>query len=291
MRTKKKKLEAKVSYEEAQVWAKLKEIKSRREWFSKASERPENIPGDPAKFYAEDWSGWEDFLGKEKNDRQKNIKVSFEEAALFAKKNNIKSSNEWAVFEPLPSLMPRSPDRVYDDWAERGGWKGFLSLEFSYKAARKIVRKFDLFNEEEFKQMLNTNTLLPSNFPCRPDKLYGAEFSWEDFLGHKEHELEDIRKLVKELIQLDGILDLIKSNDDFADVLAVVRPIDQGLAIKIENTIGLKLTIQSRFLNLLKTQIKKAKGPLIEKLKNEIKHLKQQNEILMKENQELKHKG
>ena len=77
----------KVSYKEAQEYARTADIKTETEW--QRHKLPSNIPRRPEEFYAVrgQWQGWRAFLGTEK--------VSFKQASKYAQKLGIKSQKDW----------------------------------------------------------------------------------------------------------------------------------------------------------------------------------------------------
>jgi len=116
------------SFEEARAFVQNLDLKSSRQWleFCKSRKRPEDIPANPNNIYKDrGWEGWGDWLG---TGLTRNWR-SFEEARVFARSLNLKSSREWKELRKsgkLPENIPAKPDGVYKDkgWENWGDWLG-----------------------------------------------------------------------------------------------------------------------------------------------------------------------
>jgi hypothetical protein len=104
-----------LSYLDAQAWAKKNNIKTVTQWHK--TKRPADIPSNPAMRYMTDWKGWKAFLGTDC--------VSYAEAQVWAKENNIRVAKEWkAARAAMPENFPLNPNLAYaHEWL---GWKAFL---------------------------------------------------------------------------------------------------------------------------------------------------------------------
>lgn len=128
-----------ISYEEASLWAKSNGIKKGAQWYA-IKNKPENIPSYPDSAYIEKWSGWAAFLGvapyqgkvptkkkvrKRVKERKFNF-VSYEECAIWAKNNGIKTSKDWKKIKNRPSNIPSDPATAYKNvWTS---WPDFFKV-------------------------------------------------------------------------------------------------------------------------------------------------------------------
>lgn len=122
-----------LSYEETKSLAQSLGLKNQteyREW-AKSINRRNDIPGDPQKIYKQKgtWLGWGDFLGTGFIANQNRTYRSFEDARIFARSLNLKTSIEWQAFAKSinrPKDIPRIPDHVYlnNGWQGWGDWLG-----------------------------------------------------------------------------------------------------------------------------------------------------------------------
>ena len=149
---------------------------------------PINIPLTPNKYYSE-FLDWGDFLtGKT------NRKMSFEEAKTLAKKNDVKSGNDWKKLSKKYSNLPWDPEKYYK--SEWKSWGEFLDIKnynpaiktyfVSYKEAKKILAKNKIKRFKDFKDKINK--LKNLNIPLKPKDAYTKRnewISWDDFFGKK----------------------------------------------------------------------------------------------------------
>ncbi|CAE7599414.1 nadsyn1 [Symbiodinium natans] len=93
------------------------------EWVAEGKKSPflgPYVPSDPEAMYAEEWQGWEDFLG---------CILSFQEARLISRMLGLRSQEDWYAFvedDPvrlrslrlpaLPSIYYKSEWKGYEDW-------------------------------------------------------------------------------------------------------------------------------------------------------------------------------
>ena len=83
------------------------------------AELPINIPNSPKIIYAKNWLSWADFLGYDKV-------LTFEEAKLVARENQIKSIQQWMKYvrESKRKDLRSKPQNLFrEDWK---GWNDFL---------------------------------------------------------------------------------------------------------------------------------------------------------------------
>jgi len=125
-----------VSIEEAKLYVRKNNIKSKGEWmlFIKENNLPDNIPSNPYGVYkrTNEWKSWTDFFGQIQPYRPTSVPkgnyMSFEEAKKWIKENGIQTSREYTNFK-RPSNLPRSPHKIMQ-WKDKWkGWADFLGKE------------------------------------------------------------------------------------------------------------------------------------------------------------------
>ena len=116
------------SFNAAKALAQKLGFKTRLEWES-WPERPQDIPSNPSKAYAnEGWTGWGDFLGTGTVAHFEKQFRSFHDARTFTHRLSLKGKEDWARWSKSnmrPADIPSEPSRTY---AEKGwaGWKDWL---------------------------------------------------------------------------------------------------------------------------------------------------------------------
>ena len=88
--------------------------------------------------------------------------------------------------------VPASPRSVYkNEWKNWGDWLGTFRLstsiifsQISYSAAKKIVRKYKLKNQAQYKNIWKKK-LKPLGISINPNKIFKNKGwkSWKDFIG------------------------------------------------------------------------------------------------------------
>lgn len=127
------------SYQEASSWAKINNIKTGGQWRS-FQNKPKNMPSYPDNVYIEEWAGWAAFLGvepyqgkvptkklvrKRVTERKFNF-VSYEECAIWAKNNGVKTCKDWKKIKNRPSNIPSDPPKAYKKiWVS---WPEFFKI-------------------------------------------------------------------------------------------------------------------------------------------------------------------
>ena len=153
--------------------------------------RSKGIPSNPDKKYkSEGWNGWSDFLGVEIFDHEIEF-LSFSEARKFVHRQKFNSRTEWNTWSKnhRPNNIPSAPQTTYKNngWIS---WSDWLNIELiatkkikflSFHKARKFVRGLNLKTQDEYKQYVKSNSMLPSN-PSRSYKNSGW-VSWGNWLG------------------------------------------------------------------------------------------------------------
>lgn len=174
-----------VKYEDAKIIVRNNGIKSPIE-YAKWRSLPDNIPRCPDVYYKKrGWSGWADFLGTDW--------VDYYEAQKIVQKNGIKTSTEYKFWEDRPYNLPSSPNTRYKDkgWTN---WPKFLGSErkphfknfHNYKNAKKVVKKYNIKSEEQYKKW-NDGTY---GLPVDPSAYYRDDgwTNWTEFWGNsKKH--------------------------------------------------------------------------------------------------------
>ena len=108
------------------------QLKSYREWavWSKAGERPSNIPSNPGKAYRDDgWISWPDWLGYE-GPATSGSMLSFLAARAIVREFKLKGQKEWQAWSKSgqrPSNIPSNPYTAYrnDGWISYSDWLGW----------------------------------------------------------------------------------------------------------------------------------------------------------------------
>ena len=169
---------------------KLKGAKEWEEW-SKAGERPSNIPSNPNKMYRDDgWISMPDWLGN--GGTAHNRMLSFAVARAIVRKLNMKDLKEWKAWRSSgqrPSNIPSNPYNTYSDdgWISYPDWLGYEKQcdMLPFATARAIVRKLDMKGGEEWKAWSKAGKR-PSNIPSDPARVYRGDgwISMPDFLGY-----------------------------------------------------------------------------------------------------------
>ncbi len=144
--------------------------------YSKIKEISKNLPGRPDNTFRNEWKGWPDFLGT--NKEKKVILDKKEDWDRFIKENE------------LPKDFPRDPRNAYK---KKGfSWGDFLGSgriashrrnTASYKEAKKFAVKLNLKLKSDWDRYVKQNKL-PINIPKTPQNVYrDKKFTWGDFLG------------------------------------------------------------------------------------------------------------
>jgi superfamily II DNA or RNA helicase len=193
-------------------------LKSRTEWrkFVKSSEKPENLPSNPARTYKQHWKGFGDWLGTGTVAVFNRKFRPFEEARKFARSLALKSQTEWAEYcklNKLPAEIPTSPRRTYSSkWKGWGDWLGtgriaLQDMEYrSFPEARKFVRSLGLKGKEQWEDYCKSGNK-PVDIPYNVPLTYKNEWTWwADWLGYEgKWNLKKIKELLRDLIKSRAI--------------------------------------------------------------------------------------
>ena len=107
-------------------------LKGQKEWlaWSRAGQRPSNIPANPHKMYRIDgWISYPDWLGKEGGN---GAMLPFAAARVIVRRLKLKSNKEWVAWcssGQRPSNIPSNPNMSYrnDGWISMPDWLGYGS--------------------------------------------------------------------------------------------------------------------------------------------------------------------
>ena len=126
------------TFEEAKVFAKKTNAKTQQQWFNviKEGNKPDDIPYKPYRKYKDQWKGWADFLGIDKEERIKEkLKTrlknyfTYQEATAIVSKmkfNNVKEFQEFSKSKQRPQKLPANPYTIYKVSGHWKGWADFL---------------------------------------------------------------------------------------------------------------------------------------------------------------------
>ncbi len=166
------------------------------EWSAKGS-RPDDIPSMPNRVYADEWSGWPDWLGTGR--RTKNYS-SFREARDFVRTLGLKTLTEWrkyheAHLSPGKSnwSIPLIPDKYYKEWSSYEDWLGESYAPYTnsnkqvyldFHECRELARNLKLKSQTDWRRWIKSGSR-PSNVPANPYSYYRklGWTSWSDWLG------------------------------------------------------------------------------------------------------------
>ena len=198
------------SFEDARIFARSLDLKSRLDWddYVKGKrpdlpERPVDIPYLPNVFYRyQGWSGYPDFLEYPTNQKFR----QFKNARIFARSLNFCRVQEWQQYcrneiknrGVKPKDIPSAPHYVYKNrgWISYNDWLGNAMVEHGgklyepFEDAKIFARSLKLKSIEEWAQFHENKSFLnlsdcPEGIPRFPYIVYEHHGwkSWEDFLG------------------------------------------------------------------------------------------------------------
>ena len=199
------------SFEEARDYVRCLGLRSQKKWkeWSKAGERPSDIPSHPERDYKDEgWLSWGDFLGYEPGHvaekRSTSKRRTFTEARDYVRSFGLKSKKEWQEWSmsgERPLDIPATPDRVYKNkgWKSYGDFLGFnpgnVAKEWRpFEEARDFVRSLGLKSQKEWQEWSNGNER-PPDIPSHPDRVYKGKgwVGYGDFLGYEGYSVRKWR--------------------------------------------------------------------------------------------------
>lgn len=172
-------------------------LKNAKEWFDfcKSNLRPPNIPSAPHLEYKDSgWKGWGDWLGTN-NIANKRTFRDFNDAKMFVRQLNLKSSSEWIKYcksGKKPIDIPQKPYRTYKNngWINMGDWLGTGTIASqlrqyrSFEDAKKFIHSLGLKKQSDWFQFIKSGQK-PDDIPADPSKVYKNKgwVNWGDWLG------------------------------------------------------------------------------------------------------------
>jgi len=168
--------------------------------------RPQNIPANPDQIYADQWQGFNDFLGTAKPRNLGRMWRPFNEAREYVRSLNLTGYSEyrkWAKGQlknkpTFPDDIPANP-YFYEKGTEWKGLSDFLGSKPSgkyvqmwpFSKARDFVRSLKLSSRTEYSKWSSGELTglppKPAEVPAVPFKKYPDHWrGWDDWLG-KDH--------------------------------------------------------------------------------------------------------
>ena len=108
---------ATLSFEEARKFARAMALSTKDEWLEYSCPGPYRLPKNPEVVWANEFRGWEDWLG---------VPLSWDEALALVRSCGVQSHDEYARFqqdEGEAARLPTQPDRYYSEFTT---WEAFL---------------------------------------------------------------------------------------------------------------------------------------------------------------------
>lgn len=195
-----------LAYEDAKCLLRDCGVQSRKEYIQLRKDR-KDLPSNPDKVYHDSgWTGWADFLGKQKLI----LTVSYEEARIMLKRHNLKSRKDYLRFisseDNIHLGLPKYPNKRYlnKGW---NGWPEFLNSNanrkkdfWSFQKARQYVRQLNLKSWSEWNEFRKSDER-PWQLPTNPQR-YEEFIDMQDWLGIKSEgylDFSSARKLAQSL--------------------------------------------------------------------------------------------
>ncbi len=199
----------KYSFEKSKEFARSLNLRSSIEWscyckgeMLNLTVLSKNIPRDPRKYYKNEWTNWEDWLGNSKY-------LPYLEARKFAVSLDLSGQTAWRKycknelngFEPKPVNIPSAPHTTYENkgWVDIADWLGTNRKRrnksnndntwLSYEQARDFVHQLNLTNENDWKKYTDSEfeylDKKPTNIPKTPSYVYenNGWTGFKDWLG------------------------------------------------------------------------------------------------------------
>jgi len=170
------------TYDEASQAVKKLKIRTAREYKRRYKE-DSRLPGNPYKFYADQWVSWPHFL---RGGNKKGIELySLIEAMVATRKLGIKTRAEYFRRYKEDSRLPSEPHRFYkNEWVS---WPSFLRGRVpKYKTfgeAMRAARSLGIETYTAYQLRYKEDPRLPSS----PKKAYPHDWvSWPHFLRGEE---------------------------------------------------------------------------------------------------------
>ncbi len=230
--------------EEAKIAARALNIKSRKDYKEKYKIDP-RLPANPDGKYGNEFLGWADFLGTNKQswkERSNVIYQTCEEAKVAARALKFKTSSDYKEKYKIDPRLPANPDGKYGNeflgWSDFLGrnlstrqlpailgddFKGHLSeaapiLELnssnelglkyqSYEEAKVAAQALNIKSSTDYKKTYKIDPCLPDS----PERKYGNKFlGWRDFLNKKKYQTYEEAKVAAQALKIKSLLDYNK---------------------------------------------------------------------------------
>lgn len=159
------------TYQDARAACRALKFKSCHEYRSLLKSSDSRLHRRPEAFYADDWCGWQDYLG---SGHGKDF-YSFQEASQRVVLLGIVSRKEYAARYREDPMLPSNPSTVYkESWT---GWPGFImgapnKHYATLSMARDGVLRLGITTSIEYKERYSEDPRLPSN----PNVMYADEW-------------------------------------------------------------------------------------------------------------------
>lgn len=166
------------TYQEAREACIKLGINTVAEYKKRRSEDP-LLPACPDARYAEAWTGYDDYFGREK------VSIyTYEEAQAAAFRLGITCAREYQEKYKLDRKLPATPHTKYPkDWIS---WDAFLNKEEKYQdfyEARMIVRSHKFKNMQDYRRNCQK---IDTRLYVAPEKAYKEWIDWNDYLGSEK---------------------------------------------------------------------------------------------------------
>lgn len=196
-----------VPFEEARAFVHSLGLKNQKDWgeylagrYPDLPEKPIWLPSNPKLIYPNDWGGFPDWLGYQRQVLLHRDAMPFEKAREFVQGLGLKSSQEWLLYSRggMPHLpqkpygIPTLPSKTYADsgWVSMGDWLGTYNRHYrdrslmSFEDAREFARTLQLRSQAEWWKYTKSE-VFRKDIPATPYVAYGDSWiSWNDWLGH-----------------------------------------------------------------------------------------------------------
>jgi superfamily II DNA or RNA helicase len=180
-------------FKEARAFARALGLKSQSEWlaYCRSGNRPDNIPSNPHRAYADEFAGWGDWLGYEPRTF-----LPFTEARAFARALGLKSNTEWHAYccsGNRPDKIPSNAQTAYaDEFEGWGDWLGTGNVApknrtfLPFTEAREFACRLGLKSVAEWYAYCRSGKR-PDNIPTNPQRrIYRSKWAgWADWLGYE----------------------------------------------------------------------------------------------------------
>jgi len=169
-------------------------LTSQADWnaYLKSGKKPANIPSSPDRVYADEWTGFGDWLGTGTVATQLRKYQPYKSARSFVQALRLKGQGEWYDCKSgkKPSGIPANPQNVYahDGWVTWSDWLGTGRKARGapwqrFEPARAFVRGLKLTSQADWNAYLKSGKK-PANIPSSPDRVYADEWTgFGDWLG------------------------------------------------------------------------------------------------------------